>query len=420
MMPVGGRSPSASTANNGFSPPDRRQSAATGNKRNNNNNKPLNNIVTTLISSCLCNGNYHFTARKGMGPQTQIVEMRGIRFIGLGAVVDELTPRERVYDTLEVFRTRTERLVSIGYLLDRESEDTPRSLVEKVVETFPLDTWNRDFPDQQNLTKEVKRVIDLVKVSRHLEAAFSGFHFTCPLNQIYLFRQAKQFSTLAGELTKQLQRQKAHLQGNGGINFYVSGITAHNLGVAKVLSGDERAAEPCFREAIALKEAAFGRDHDEVALSWDELGIQLFARGNFDDASAAFREAHRMRHSLGSNSTSVSDDDVPNPILAMTLNNIACCDFQKGDHETALRSLEEARSIQHRAVGSPVQDDLDLLHVAIVYCNCGYLKLAMKQYDEARSILEEALLIQQSVLDDNHRAVRDTLSNIEFTNAFHS
>ena len=190
--------------------------------------------------------------------------------------------------------------------------------------------------------------------------------------------------------------------------------------MAKVLSGDDSAAEALFREAIVLKEAAFGRDHEEVALSWDELGIQLFARGNFDEASEAFREAHRMRKSLSNESILAAEDSVPNPILAMTLNNIACCDFQKGNHETALRSLEEARSIQHRAVGSPVQDDLDLLHVAIVYCNCGYLKLAMKQYEEARSILEEALLIQQSVLDDNHRVVRDTLSNIEFTNAFHS
>jgi len=204
------------------------------------------------------------------------------------------------------------------------------------------------------------------------------------------------------------------------LNFYVSGITAHNLGVAKVLAGDDSAAEPLFREAIALKETAFGRDHEEVALSWDELGIQLFAHGEFDEASAAFREAHRLRENLSSNGILVAEQTIPNPILAMTLNNIACCDFQKGNHETALRSLEEARSIQHRAVGSPVQDDLELLHVAIVYCNCGYLKLAMKQYEEARSILEEGLLIQQSVLDDNHRAVRDTLSNIEFTNAFHS
>ena len=100
-----------------------------------------------------------------MEPQAQIVEIRGIRFIGLGAVIDELTPRERVYETLEVFRTRTERLVSVGYLLDKESEETPRSLAEKVVETYPLDTWNRDFPDQRNLTKDVRIVIDLIKVS---------------------------------------------------------------------------------------------------------------------------------------------------------------------------------------------------------------------------------------------------------------
>jgi hypothetical protein len=46
--------------------------------------------------------------------------------------------------------------------------------------------------------------------------------------------------------------------------------------------------------------------------------------------------------------------------------------------------------------------------------------LALKQYEEARSILEEALLIQESVLEDGHRAIRDTRSNLEFTNAFHS
>lgn len=205
--------------------------------------------------------------------------------------------------------------------------------------------------------------------------------------------------------------QKTHQ--NRGNNSYFVGITTHNLGVAKVLSGSDEEAEPLFREAITLKEAAFGSDHPEVALSWDELGIQLFARSDFDGASAAFRKAHNLRKDI-------DGGEVPNPILAMTLNNIACCDFQVGRHSAALDALEEARSIQHKAVGSSVQDDLDLLHVAIVYCNCGYLNLALKRYEEARSILEEGLMIQQSVLDDNHRAVRDTLSNLEFTNAFHS
>lgn len=344
--------------------------------------------ISTLISDCLCNGHCApFQQRNGIGPSTQLVELKGIRFIGLGAVVDELTPRERVYDTLEVFRTKTERLVSIGYLLDIEiiSDANHRSF-EKILETVPLDGWIRDFPDGRSMSRDVKTTVELVK--------------------------SKQFSALSDRLSKQFNWQKMHVQ--SGTNFYLVGITAHNLSVAKILAGDDSEAEALFREAIALKEAAFGKDHAEVALSWDELGIQLFARGDFKDASSAFEHAYRLRK--------LNDGgfDVHHPILAMTLNNIACCEFQMGNYSSALRTLEEARNIQHEAIGSSVQDELDLLHVAIVYVNCGYLNLALKQYDEARSILEEALLIQQSVLDDSHRAVRDTLSNIEFTNAFHS
>jgi tetratricopeptide (TPR) repeat protein len=219
------------------------------------------------------------------------------------------------------------------------------------------------------------------------------------------FFQNKLFEELVEDLSKQLKLQKNRI--SSGLNFFQAGITAHNLGVAKVLAGLDAEAEKHFREAIDLKQAAFGEEHEEVALSWDQLGIQLFAQGMFAEASEAFQKAHLTRKR--------SSDS--HPILAVTLNNMACCDFQRGEHQAALQSLEEARTIQHSAASSP--DDLDLLHVAIVYGNCGYLKLALKKYDEARAIFEEALLIQQSVLDDNHRAVRDTLSNIEFTNAFH-
>lgn len=213
--------------------------------------------------------------------------------------------------------------------------------------------------------------------------------------------------------SKQLTLQKSHLKRDD--NAFLAGITAHNLGVSKVLMGLDDEAESFFREAIRLKEESFGKFHPEVALSWDELGIQLFARSDFVGASSAFQTAHQLRQNFD-----IAEGEAPHPILAMTLNNIACCDFQLGKHKAALEALEEARNIQHKAVGSTMQGDLDLLHVAIVYCNCGYLMLALKQYEEARSILEEALLIQESVLEDGHRAIRDTRSNLEFTNAFHS
>jgi len=189
-----------------------------------------------------------------------------------------------------------------------------------------------------------------------------------------------------------------------------------------------------FREAICLKESAFGQNDREVATSWDELGIQFFSLADFDGALMSFREAHAIRNrvltqereelsdsiSAAAGPTSSPSELSQHPSVAMVLNNMACCYFQMGDHRRAMETLEEADEIQQKAIGSSAQAELDLLHVAVVICNCGYLKLALKQYEEARSMLEEALLIQQSVLDDNHRAVRDTLSNIEFANAFHS
>lgn len=243
----------------------------------------------------------------------------------------------------------------------------------------------------------------------------------------------KRFHALKEELTAQLRVQKLH--SSKGHNRYLSGITAHNLGVLAVLTGKPEEAVSYFREAICLKETAFGRTDAEVALSWDELGIQFFARGDFDGALTSFREAHSVRNGLLQQQqqlqqlqqqqqlepdSGVALSPAQHPSVAMVLNNMACCYFQMGNARQALLTLEEADEIQQRAVGSSVQAELDLLHVAIVICNCGYMKLALKQYEDARSLLEEALLIQQSVLDDHHRAVRDTLSNIEFANAFHS
>jgi tetratricopeptide (TPR) repeat protein len=82
------------------------------------------------------------------------------------------------------------------------------------------------------------------------------------------------------------------------------------------------------------------------------------------------------------------------PKLAMVLNNIACCNFQMGNHMAALVNLQEARDIQQKVMGSTAKADLDLLHVAVTLCNYGYLQLRLKHYDDARSVFEEALLVR--------------------------
>jgi hypothetical protein len=95
----------------------------------------------------------------------QFVELQGLRFIGLGAVVDELTPRERVYDTLEQLRTRTERLISIGYFIDKPVEDGEGSIV-KTTFTVPLDVWNQNNDDSRrsSVSNQVQTIVDLTTV----------------------------------------------------------------------------------------------------------------------------------------------------------------------------------------------------------------------------------------------------------------
>ena len=105
----------------------------------------------------------------------------------------------------------------------------------------------------------------------------------------------------------------------------------------------------------------------------------------------------------------------------MVLNNIACCNFLLGNHVAALANFCEASDIHKQLVGSSAREELDLLHVAITLCNMGYMQIRLKQYEVARGVFEEALMIQQSVYgDEENIAIKNTLSNMDFTNAFHS
>ncbi len=84
-------------------------------------------------------------------------------------MVDELTAKERVYDTVEQLTNRTERLISIGYLVDEELEgqdveklDQLRS--RKISETVPLDIWNKNYPHDNSMSRVLKKTIEKIKV----------------------------------------------------------------------------------------------------------------------------------------------------------------------------------------------------------------------------------------------------------------
>jgi hypothetical protein len=126
------------------------------------------NLVSTLLGNCgiMCNSFPAEPKDQGMVMSSQFVELHGLRFIGLGAVVDELTPRERVYDTLEQLTTRTERMISVGYLIDIPAIMAENRYMQtgpiKVTETAPLDVWNTRHPDTMSVT--VAQIVEDTKV----------------------------------------------------------------------------------------------------------------------------------------------------------------------------------------------------------------------------------------------------------------
>ena len=349
--------------------------------------KPMS-VMRAIIGDCMCEP-FPFTEDRGLSQSAQFIELHGVESISLGAVVDELSAELRVRETLEQLTAETKRMISIGYLVN---EDAPQVAANKVAigettkktETIDLEVWRKNYPNDKSMSRAVLHKIQLM--------------------------EAGQFDAALDAFKKDYESQKVHPRRND--NNYLIGISAHNMAVVCLFAGRSDKALVLFREAVALKRAAFGDDHLQVANSLVEIGIQLFAQEKFHEAMDAFTEAKRIR---------VNAVGPKHPVFAMVLNNIACCEFQLGNSLDSLNTFQEAVDIQHDVLGSTARADLDLLHAAITLCNSGYMKLRLKQYDEAQAVFEQALLIQQSVLEDNNnRAIRDTLSNIDFTNVFHS
>ncbi len=113
-------------------------------------------IMKTFIGDCFC-GPMGRTSPNT--PTTHFIELHGIEFIGLGAVTDELSARERVYDTLEQLTERTERLISIGHLVDDKNTGG------KSIESIPLDIWNQSPPHDRAISRQLRRTITTITVS---------------------------------------------------------------------------------------------------------------------------------------------------------------------------------------------------------------------------------------------------------------
>ena len=119
----------------------------------------------------------------------------------------------------------------------------------------------------------------------------------------------------------------------------------NNLAMLLRVKGDYDAAEPLFREALAMRRRVLGDDHPHVAGSLSNLAFLLSSKGDNDGAEPLCREALAMRRRL------LGDE---HPDVATALNNLGSLLSDKGDYDGAepLRGWYRGKNVQDHLIFS--------------------------------------------------------------------
>ena len=202
-----------------------------------------------------------------------------------------------------------------------------------------------------------------------------------------------------------------HYRNQHGKDHRLVILTLHNLGIVHTWNGNYNKALVHCSEALKLRRVKFGNGHADVASSLCELGIIHYAREDFNKALGALREALQIH-------SKVASCNQPTSRISSTLNNIGCIHFSMGKLIAGLSTLEECLDLQRRTMGSVVGAEVDrvLFNLSITLTNAATVAAKQGDHITAACLMEEGLMVQQSVLPDDHRfvsSVRNSLSRLE-------
>jgi tetratricopeptide (TPR) repeat protein len=194
-----------------------------------------------------------------------------------------------------------------------------------------------------------------------------------------------------------------------GEDHHRVGTALHNIGIVLMRRGDYARALEVYKEAVRVRKSSLDPFHPDVAASLAQLGVAYMERSKYRKAIGAFREALRIRRKCLGND---------HPKVGKILNNIGCSLFELEELDVAKVAFEEALDIQRNLLRHPqtastgLVSESTLLSIASTQSNIASIKLYRGQYDEAIVDLEEALLIQQCALGDDHPLARRTQESL--------
>jgi tetratricopeptide (TPR) repeat protein len=144
--------------------------------------------------------------------------------------------------------------------------------------------------------------------------------------------------------------------------------------------GDLAAAEPLFRDALAIRRNVLGNPHPVVADSLNNLGNLIYMRGKYDESEALLREALDMRRKLL---------PADHPSIAESLHNLGSKLWTRRDFAGAEAHFREALDIWRRTLPPD--------HLRLAQAIEGVSAVLLPQdASQAESMLREALTIREA------------------------
>jgi CHAT domain-containing protein/Tfp pilus assembly protein PilF len=156
-------------------------------------------------------------------------------------------------------------------------------------------------------------------------------------------------------------------------------------------------ARPTGERALEIRERVLGLEHQDVAVSLNNLANIYFAKGDYARAEPLYKRAQAIREKiLGPE----------HPDIGYSLNNLASIYQRIGDYDKAEPLYLRALAIGEKALGPEHSD------VARYLTNLGLLYRVRGNYAKAEPFFQRALTIEEKVLGQEHPNIAHTLTNL--------
>lgn len=196
--------------------------------------------------------------------------------------------------------------------------------------------------------------------------------------------------------------------------------THHIVGLIYLHTKNYQSARVEFQEASKIRSRQLHPDHLDVLASQTKLAITLMALQDFDKAISIFQTLlTHLRRRFG----------YSHYRAAIILNNIGICHCEFGGLLAALKSFEEAVEILQEAMNNALKEeeggdvdgddkrgkcfDLKILYGRSLQ-NLGFIRFKRKEYAEAVVALEKCLKINRDAFGSDHKLVKATIESLAF------